>query len=588
MTLKEKQMAATIPDVPIRLELHPSINDRTRHNESLNQAIQHAITQTISELLATLGIPGIPLVTFTAVPSGRSTRNLLLQMFVHGAPCRYPDELLRFVYSYVHQTYPDPEVAPAKLIAWVTEVVDSETESSSQAVETVIEFLALLCQEILKRKPSVLLGSAQEEAYIAALPVSAESPLWPPDARQLRPILSQVLDLKLSIADRERVAEVLGQSNEKQPEDVVEDLISALSPDVVEILLPQSYLKQLTDTDPGNEAGLIPFMRDRLFVELGINYPAFRFVVTEQLKPRTFAFRINHLMTLPLQALEMDQCLINEVASRVSLMNITATAATNPATGMAASITALDHQEYLESVGLTTWNPWGFLILAFAQVLRAHGICFMHRRATEALLDRFSWHFPATVKAVRSQVSLTQLTRLLRSLVAEEISIRNLRLILERLLEHELIAKNSPFFGADSNPDTLPREAKQGRPESDRQLAFVRAGLKRQIGFKYARGTQTLVVYLLDRDIEQTLLRQQSLPGEGGDERDQARIIEAIHGEITYLPPTAQVPVILTTDESRPLLRKLVEMELPRMSIIAYGEIPPDLNIQPVARISIS
>ncbi|MEO6000552.1 MAG: FHIPEP family type III secretion protein, partial [Chitinophagaceae bacterium] len=125
-----------------------------------------------------------------------------------------------------------------------------------------------------------------------------------------------------------------------------------------------------------------------------------------------------------------------------------------------------------------------------------------------------------------------------------------------------------------------------------RLVAFVRAGLKGQISDKYARGTNTLVVYLLDAKIEQILSKwnKEDLDGNGleGSMSDEAdKIITAIRSEFAYLPPTAMVPAIWTTIEARPVLRRILQYELPRISVIACQEILPDVNIQPVARISL-
>jgi type III secretion protein V len=56
--------------------------------------------------------------------------------------------------------------------------------------------------------------------------------------------------------------------------------------------------------------------------------------------------------------------------------------------------------------------------------------------------------------------------------------------------------------------------------------------------------------------------------------------------EVGGLPPTTQKPVILTTLESRRPLRRLIDVEFPHLAVLSYQELSPDLNIQPIARIS--
>ena len=52
------------------------------------------------------------------------------------------------------------------------------------------------------------------------------------------------------------------------------------------------------------------------------------------------------------------------------------------------------------------------------------------------------------------------------------------------------------------------------------------------------------------------------------------------------LTPTAQSPVILTSLGVRARLRRELEKEFPQLSVVSYQELNPDMNIQPIARIS--
>ena len=56
--------------------------------------------------------------------------------------------------------------------------------------------------------------------------------------------------------------------------------------------------------------------------------------------------------------------------------------------------------------------------------------------------------------------------------------------------------------------------------------------------------------------------------------------------ELSSLPLTAQVPVLLTRQEVRRPLRALLRSEFPEITVLSYGDLPPHYNVQPVARIS--
>jgi len=66
--------------------------------------------------------------------------------------------------------------------------------------------------------------------------------------------------------------------------------------------------------------------------------------------------------------------------------------------------------------------------------LKAAAPCFVQRQLVENYLNQRSSVLPARVEAVRERFPVDHLTRTLRALVGEGVSIRNLRAILERLL----------------------------------------------------------------------------------------------------------------------------------------------------------
>jgi type III secretion protein V len=111
-------------------------------------------------------------------------------------------------------------------------------------------------------------------------------------------------------------------------------------------------------------------------------------------------------------------------------------------------------------------------------------------------------------------------------------------------------------------------------------IECVRVSLRRYISHKYTRGAATLVVHLVDPDLEQRLGDPAPLTA---DER--ARLLAAVAAE---MPETliAPLPVILTTASLRARLRREIHREFPRLAVLSYQELSPDMNIQPLSRIT--
>jgi type III secretion protein V len=313
---------------------------------------------------------------------------------------------------------------------------------------------------------------------------------------------------------------------------------------------------------------LIPFMRDGLFVELGVRFPGVRARGNPGLPPGAYQIQINEVPVVTGQA-TLGHILVNDTVDRLKLMNIEGFEAVNPATRQPAAWVPEQHKEMLEAAGLTTWDVPGYMILHVAAVLRRQAREFLGVQEVQTMLDQLEKAFPAIVKEVLPKViTVLKLTDVLGRLVEEEISIRDLRGILQAIAE-------------------------QGQTEADSVMLteHVRAAQKRYVSHKYARGTNTLIVYLLDPQIEDAIrssIKRTSAGTHLALEPDIAQeIVQAVKNECGHLPPTAQRPVILTSMDIRRYVRKLLEYEFnPPFSVVSYQELSPELNIQPVARIS--
>ena len=314
---------------------------------------------------------------------------------------------------------------------------------------------------------------------------------------------------------------------------------------------------------------MIPMMRDGLFYELGVRFPGIRVRGNESDMPAgSYLVMINEI-PLVMGTVSQEKVLVNDTVERLRLLNIDGEPATNPANGNECAWIHAQFQDVAEQAGLTTWDATGYMVLHLSSVLRKNGAEFVGIQETMNMLEQLEQAFPALVKeTVPKVVSPFQLTDILRRLIEEEISIRDLRSILQALAEW-------------------------GQVEHDTVMLteYVRAALKRYISHKYTRGQNTLIVYLLDPQIEETVRSSIQHTSSGSylalEPEITQEILSAVRTEVGSLPPTAQNPVILTTMEIRRYFRKLVELEFPHLAVLSYQELSPDMNIQPIARISL-
>ncbi len=325
----------------------------------------------------------------------------------------------------------------------------------------------------------------------------------------------------------------------------------------------------LVDDSSNFLAELIPMMRDGMFYELGIRYPGIRVRGSDGSGgPSSYSILVNEI-PVATGSVDPRQCLVNDTPERLKLLGIDAVTAHNPANGVPCAWISNSKQELAEQAGLTTWDAASYMVLHLSACLRKTAPEFVGIQEVQNMLDQLEQAFPALVKeVVPKAVNLFQLTDILKRLVEEEISVRDLRTILQALAE----------WGPHETDSVMLTE-------------HVRSSLKRYISFKYTGGQNTLVVYLLDPPLEETINAgiQKSPSGNylALEPEVTQDILDAIRIEIGNLPATAQQPVILTTQEIRRYLRKLVEIEFPHLAVVSYQELSSDMNIQPVARIAL-
>lgn len=312
----------------------------------------------------------------------------------------------------------------------------------------------------------------------------------------------------------------------------------------------------------------IPFIVDGLFYELGVHCPELTLLQADDLPPLGARVLINDVPEIQIEV-RLDSIVVNEEVDALAKLGIPAVGEVNPANGAPMAWIRKNRVAELEQLGLNTWTVPGFLILTLSAVLRRKAADFLGVDDAMALVGLVKLAFPCLVtETVPNTVSPFVLTDVLRRLLAEGVSIRDLRRILMVL-------------------------ADRGRVEHDPLMLteYVRAGLQRQICHQLSRGTNQLTVFLLDPNVE-TLVRDAMIHTATGSYLRLApetlhAILQAIQDAIRFLPPGVQVPHILTTMDIRSTIRRLVAPSMPLLHAMSYEELRSDINIQLVGRISL-
>jgi flagellar biosynthesis component FlhA len=377
-------------------------------------------------------------------------------------------------------------------------------------------------------------------------------------------VLRTVLDLRIGIRDRERIASLIPQSGAATAADAAEYIIDGMRSATVDIHVEPGYLEEITTAGAGSGGSIFPYLRDSLYVELGLRLPSLRLVPAPELAPRCFAFRVNDIATPVVVGLPAQTCLVSAPSARLAEVTPGVRAALNPEGDVAAAFVPEAMREELERQGYTTWDPLGHLVLALAETARLHARALIDRKTITHELDLLGTLLPALVRSVQAKVPLSRLTRLIRSLLDERVSVRDLPRLLQALIDQAEIS---------------------GLPESDAELLVVARRAARPAITRAAMVQGSIYAYLLDPAFEAGAAAAE-VTADKPVQEIQHSLVEALDNELAPLPSTATTPVLLTNPGARLQVRHAIAAAWPRIPVLAYDELDAMVNVMPVARLS--
>ena len=209
-------------------------------------------------------------------------------------------------------------------------------------------------------------------------------------------------------------------------------------------------------------------------------------------------------------------------------------------------------------------------VLSFhlAYVMRRYAEEFIGIQETYNLFERLQPTFPDLIKEAQRVLPVNRTTEVFKRLVGEDVSIRNVRSILESLVEW-------------------------GQQEKDvvTLTEYVRGDLKRYISYKYSGEQNVLSAYLLDEDLEETVrggIRQTSSGNYLAlNPPVTQRLVSQTKSLVGDISRLEHKPVIVTAMDIRRYVRKLIEIELYDLAVLSFQELTQEVTVQPLGRIEL-
>jgi flagellar biosynthesis protein FlhA len=216
-----------------------------------------------------------------------------------------------------------------------------------------------------------------------------------------------------------------------------------------------------------------------------------------------------------------------------------------------------------QMAGYTVVDPATVITTHIKETIKRNAQELLGRQEVQTLLDKFKETNPKVVEElVPNLMTLGKVQKVLQNLLREQISIRDLRTILETLAD---------YAAKVEDPDVL--------------TEYVRQSLARPITKQYMAKDGTLSVMTLDQKVEEIIQKSIQRTELTSYLALEPTVAEKILAKIreaseSVTPMLETTPVLLASPLIRMYLRKLTERFLPDLVVLSHSEIVPTVQIR--------
>ncbi|MCD1654813.1 flagellar biosynthesis protein FlhA [Treponema zuelzerae] len=322
----------------------------------------------------------------------------------------------------------------------------------------------------------------------------------------------------------------------------------------------------LVDKDKGAELlERVTRIRRESALDLGLVVPRIRIIDNMRLEPSEYCFKIKGVEVAH-GRIRMGWYLgINPGGVTEELPG---EKTVDPTFGLPAIWIAEENRERAERAGYTVVDPPSIIATHLTEIIKRHASEILGRQEVQSIVDAIRKDYSAVVDEVMKICSLGEIQKVLQYLLREQVSIRNMVVILETLADYRPITKDTTVLAEK-----------------------VRQSLSRQICLQYADDSHTLHVLTVEPSLTQKIV--------------DARI-DTVNGPIAALEPVIQrgwirslsrsvaavqqagyLPIILCPEEARILIKSSTEREIPDLVVLSVPEIANEIKVESLGEIKL-
>jgi flagellar biosynthesis protein FlhA len=322
----------------------------------------------------------------------------------------------------------------------------------------------------------------------------------------------------------------------------------------------------LVDKDKGAELlDRITRIRREAALDLGLVVPRIRIIDNMRLEPSEYCFKIKGV-EVGRGVIKMGNYLaINPGGIKEELAG---ESTKDPAFGLPATWIAETEREKAERLGYTVVDPPSIIATHLTEIIKAHAGEILGRQEVQSILDTLKNDYPTVVEEVSKSFSVGEIQKILQGLLREQVSVRNIVVILETMADYGTVSKDTAFL-----------------------IEKVRQALGRQICLHYSGDAKTIHVLTLEPGLEQAIIEARVDTATGPTAALEPKLhrkwINAVTNMVRTVQEQGHLPLILCSEAARPLVKGSTIREIPHLVVLSVPEIVPDVKIETLGEIRI-
>lgn len=322
----------------------------------------------------------------------------------------------------------------------------------------------------------------------------------------------------------------------------------------------------MADLDRGKFRSAALIERSRLFDQIGVPFPPIVLVDEPDAPEGRYRLIIEGVPVVE-GLLPLGKIRITDDAEAAQILGIATEEFELSPTQLRSIWADAAQATALEKAGVAFQTPEAALSMLVGQRLPKYASEFLGIHETNAILTSMEARYDDLVSEAQKALPLQKIAMVMRRLVEEEVPVRNMRILLETLVE---------WGGREKDPEAL--------------AEYVRAALSRQISHKYADPDRFIPAFVVESDVEDTIrsaLRQSSAGTFLALEAAQSRsLLSNIKKAVGDLSSHATMPVFLATMDTRRHLRRFLSEHEVECPVLSHKEIASNYKVQPLSMVS--